>query len=444
MSIAPPASPLPQPQTRHRAGTARAALAYRDFRVIWIGLFLSNIGTWMQNFTLPAYVDDRTKSAALVGLLVFTQLGPLLLLSIPGGILADKVPRKPLLISMQAIQMVFTVVIAILVANDAALWTLFVVQLLIGIGNALNAPAFQASVPLMVARQDLAGAVGLNSVMINASRVLGPALAAMLALAGLSTAQLFLVNAATYLFLITAMLVVVIPDIRGTHPERGWRRVLTGVNIARGRRVLSRSIVAMCLFSLFSLVYIGLFPSVARLNLGLDTTTATYKWLYATWGLGACLGALGVSTVLSNVDRRRLVVHGFVGFAVCLAVFALLRAPLPAFPVAFVLGAFYFMTATALITIVQTNLYDTERASVMPLWFMAFGGSVPVGNLIFGPVVDAFGARGVLLFGAIFALFLARWCDLRRLPPGEFLPPDTPHEPTDSAPIRQHGIVAGH
>jgi MFS family permease len=433
----------PAPQQHRKPGTARAALAYRDFRIIWFGLFLSNVGTWMQNFTLPAYVDDRTKSAALVGLLVFTQLGPLLLLSIPAGILADKVPRRPFLISMQAIQMVFTVVIAILVAADAALWTLFAVQLLIGIGNALNAPAFQASVPLMVARQDLAGAVGLNSFMINVSRVLGPALAAVLALFGFSIAQLLLVNAGTYLFLIGAMLAVRIPDVRGIHPEKGWRRLLTGVNIARGRRVLSRSLVAMCLFSLFSLVYIGLFPSVTRLNLGIDTTGATYKWLYATWGLGAAIGALAVSTLLSSVDRRRLVPIGFIGFSVSLAVFALLRAPAPAFPVAFVLGAFYFMTATALVTIVQENMRDTERASVMPLWFMAFGGTVPIGNVIFGPVVDAIGARGVLLFGAAFALFLAWWADLRRLPPGEFLPPDTPHEPTDSAPIRQHGIVAG-
>lgn len=433
----------PEPQQRYKPGTARAALAYRDYRVIWFGLFLSNIGTWMQNFTLPAYLDDRTRSATLVGLLVFTQLGPLLLLSIPAGILADKVPRKAFLVAMQAIQMVFTVCIAALVAFDAALWTLFVVQLMIGIANALNAPAFQASVPLLVARQDLAGAVGLNSVMINVSRVLGPALAAVLALAGFSIAQILLVNAVTYLFLITALLVIRIPDVRGTHPEKGWRRLLTGVNIARGRRVLSRSIVAMCLFSLFSLVYIGLFPSVTRLNLGIDTTGPTYKWLYATWGLGATIGALSVSTLLASRDRRRIVTIGFIGFAFSLGTFALLRDPIPAFPVAFVLGAFYFMTATALVTIVQENMRDTERAAVMPLWFMAFGGSVPIGNVLFGPVVDAIGARWVLLFGAAFALFLAWWADLRRLPPSEFLPPDVPHEPTDRSPVRQSGIVAG-
>src|SRR5918993_205105 len=227
----------------HRPGSARAALSYRGFRLLWLGLFASNIGTWMQNFTLPAYVEHRTESATLVGLLVFTQLGPLLLLSIPAGVLADKVPRLPFLVAMQSLQMLFSIVLAVLVATEQPIWTLFATSLVIGIGNAMNAPALQASVPLLVDRADLAGAVSLNSVMMNGSRVLGPALAAVLALAGLSTAHLFLVNAATYPFLIAALLLVHIPDARGNHPEQGWRRLLTGVNIARRRRVLSRALI---------------------------------------------------------------------------------------------------------------------------------------------------------------------------------------------------------
>ena len=433
----------PAPQTRYTPGTARAAFSYRSYRLIWLGLFASNTGTWMQNFILPAYVDYRTRSAALVGLLVFTQLGPLLVLSIPAGILADKVPRKQLLITLQAVQMLLTIVIASLVAADAALWSLFLVQLGIGIANALNAPAFQASVPMLVNRQDLAGAVSLNSFMINASRVLGPAIAAVLAGIGFTTSQLFLINGATYLFLIGAILAVVIPDVRGQHPEKGWRRLLTGINIARSRRVLSRVLLAMCLFSLVSLPYIGLFPSVARLNYGIDVTSATYKWLYATWGLGAAVGALSIATFLATIDRRTIIVRGFLGFAVSLALFAVITSPGPAFPIAFILGAFYFMTATAMVTTLQMNMRDTERVSVMPLWFMVFGGTVPIGNLIFGPVVDAIGARPVMLFGAAFAVFLAWWANLRRLPPDAFLDIDEPREPTDSAPVRQHGVVAG-
>ncbi|MET0457771.1 MAG: MFS transporter [Ilumatobacteraceae bacterium] len=435
-----PAHALPHP---HRPGTARAAFSYRDFRLIWLGLFASNIGTWMQNFTLPAYVEHRTESATLVGLLVFMQLGPLLLLSIPAGVLADRFPRRPYLVVMQSVQLVFSVVLAVLVAGDAPLWTLFGAALLIGIGNALNAPAFQASVPLLVQRPDLAGAVSMNSVMVNASRVLGPALAAILALFGVTTSQLFLVNAATYLFLIAAIVLVHIPDVRGQHPEEGWRRLLTGLNIARGRTVLSRCLITMCVFSTVCLVYVGLFPSVARRNFGVDVDSAGYKLLYTTWGVGACLGALAVGTVLAHFDRRRLVVDGMLLFAVSLAGFAVVRSVTPAYPIAFVLGFAYFLTTTALITIFQENLADTERAVVMPLWFMAFGGSIPIGNLLFGPVIDAVGARWVLGLGVVFAIGLARWCDLRRLPPEAFLPLEIPHRaPTDSGPVAGHGIVA--
>lgn len=416
-----------------RPGSARAALSYRDFRLIWLGLFASNVGTWMQNFTLPAYVEHRTHSATLVGLLVFTQLGPLLLLSIPAGVLADRVPRRPYLIAMQLVQMAFSVVLAVLVATDQPIWTLFAASLLIGIGNAMNAPAMQASVPLLVRRPDLAGAVSLNSVMINGSRVIGPALAAVLALVGFSTSHLFLVNAATYLFLIAALLAVTVPDVRGNHAEQGWRRLTTGINIVRRRSVLGRALVTMTIYSAVSLVFIGLFPSVARRNFGVDPESGTYKILYTTWGLGALLGALAVGTVLSQIDKRRIVVEGFAVFAVSLAVFALVRTPGPAYPVAFILGFAYFMTATALITIFQENLADTERAAVMPLWFMAFGGTIPIGNLVFGPVVDAIGARPVLLLGAVVAFGLARWCDLRRLPPDAYLPASIPHDaPADT------------
>jgi len=434
---------MDHPAHSHRPGTARAALSYRDFRLIWIGLFLSNIGTWMQNFTLPAYIEHRTESAALVGLLVFTQLGPLLLLSIPAGVLADRVPRRPFLIGMQLVQMAFSVALAGLVAGDFALWTLFAVSLVIGIANALNTPAFQASVPLLVHRSDLAGAVSLNSVMINGSRVIGPALAALLAVLGATTPQLFLVNAVTYLFLVGALLLVTVPDVRGNHPERGWRRLLSGINIARHRKVLARVLGTMAVFSVVCLPFVGLFPSVARRNFDMDVDGIGYKLLYTTWGIGACLGALAVGTVLASFDRRRIVVIGMLLFSGSLAAFALVRMPAPAFPIAFVLGFAYFLTATALITIFQENLADTERAVTMPLWFMAFGGSVPIGNLIFGPIMDAIGARWVLLLGAVIAVGLARWSDLRRLPASAYLPHSVAHGPGDTGSITAHGIVAG-
>jgi predicted MFS family arabinose efflux permease len=322
---------------------------------------------------------------------------------------------------MQWMQLVFSLVLAGIVSIDGPIWALFLAQIAVGIGNALNAPAFQATVPMPVDRRDLAGAISMNSVQLNGSRVLGPSLAAVLSIWGVTTSQLFIINAATYLFLIMAIFKVALPDIRGTHRETGWRRALTGLRISRERPVLSRLLVTMASFSLFSLVYVALFSSVARMNFGIDPVGSTYRWLYAVWGLGALTGALATGTFLSQIDRSLVIRRGFVGFAMSLAAFALIDSPGPAFPVGFLLGTFYFMSANAMVTVFQQNLQDTERVSVMPLWFMAFGGTVTLGGLAAGPIIDAIGPQWVLLFGAGFALFLSWWSNLDRLAPSAFL-----------------------
>ncbi len=431
-----PATSDAPPDHGRKPGTARAALSYRGFRIIFIGLALSNIGTWMQNFTLPAYIDDRTGRPALVGLMIFAQLGPLLVLSIPAGVLADRVSKQKLQLVAQGASVALTLSIAWFVWQESALWTIFAAQLGIGIANAFNAPAFQASMPLLVHRQDLPGAISLNSAMINGTRVMGPVVAALLAVGGLSVAAIFVINAGTYLFFILALVIVRMPDVRSGSTERGFGVLLTGLRTARNRLVLNRLLIGMFLFSLFSLVYIGLFPSVARLNFGIDSAGPVYRWLYAVWGAGAFFGAISVGTFLSQVDRKVLIHRGFLGFAVALGLFSQIRGPELAFPVGFVLGFFYFMTATAITTTLQLNLKNTERATVMPLWFMVFGGTVPIGNLVFGVVIEWVGARAVLGFGAAFALFLAWWVDLRRFPPSAFLAEEDggePYTPTNAS-----------
>jgi MFS family permease len=407
----------------HQPGTARAALSYPAFRVLFVGTALSNVGTWMQNFTLPAYLDARTGSAGLVGLMVFFQLGPLLVLSIPAGVLADQVDRTKLVVTMQTLMLATSIVLAVFVATDAPLWTVFAAQLVIGIANTVNAPAFSASIPMLVSRADLPGAVSLNSAMINGTRIAGPALAALLAAIGFSISQLFLVNAATYLFLIVPLLASVrLPQVAAQATRHGWRKLTAGISVVRSRRVLARTISTMFLFSLVCLPYIGLFPSIARLNFGLDPVGPEYKLLYIVWGLGAFFGALAVGTWLAHRDTRRLIPFGLLLFAICLAVFTVLSDWRLALPVAAALGFVYFMTATALASVMQRNLADHERGSAMPLWFMAFGGTVPVGNLLAGPIMDAIGARWVLGVGAAFAVALAAWANLAQLDEDDFLP----------------------
>ncbi|MCU1359456.1 MAG: putative major facilitator superfamily transporter, partial [Ilumatobacteraceae bacterium] len=421
-------------------GSARAALAYPDFRRMWIGSLSSNIGTWMQNVVLPAYVYERTGKASVVGLLVFAQLGPLLLLSIPAGVIADRFDRRRWLIAMQLVQMVFSIALAPLVAADAPLWSLFVVALGVGVGNALNAPAWSAMLPTLVSKADLPGSISLNSTAINGSRVIGPIIVASLSPFGVTSAQFFLINAATYLFVVVALVTVHIPPPAHVQHQPGWRQFTAGLRLVRDKPVASRLLISLATFSFLSLPYVGLFPAVAKLNFGIDEKSAGYKWLYATWGLGACLGGLAVGTIFVGWDKRRLIRSGFAAFAACLTVFALAREPIGGFISGFVLGFAYFTTTTSMLTIMQSRLADHERGRVMSLWFMAFGGTVPLGNLVFGPVIDAVGARVVLVGGAVWALLLAWWCNIEAIDLREHVHPAPPDH---TALLDEHGISAG-
>lgn len=148
-------TPSSRKRGQHRDGSARSAFNVPDFRRIWYGSFASNIGTWIQNVVLPVYIYSRTGRASFVALLIFAQLGPILLFSIPGGVIADRVNRKKFLISMQVMQLCSSLLLALFAANDSPIWMLFLAQLGVGIGNALNIPAWSAMLTTLVPQKIL-------------------------------------------------------------------------------------------------------------------------------------------------------------------------------------------------------------------------------------------------------------------------------------------------
>ena len=407
-------TPVSRRLNPHKVGSARAAFHVRDFRRIWFGSFASNIGTWIQNVVLPVYVYARTGRASLVALLIFAQLGPILLLSIPGGVIADRVDRKKFLISMQAVQLFCSLLLALFAANNSPIWMLFLAQLGVGVGNALNIPAWSAMLTSLVPPSDIAGAISLNSTVLNGARVVGPIIVALLSQWNVTSSEFFAINAVTYLFVIFALLSVKVPAI-AFDTTAGWRRFTFAFKIARERVVISRLILTLASFSLLSLPYVGLFPAIAQLNFGIESQSATYNWLYATWGLGACIGGLSVSTLFVDIDNRKLIRMGFASFAVSMMGFALAPNVELAFLTVFFLGAAYFFTTTAMQTVFASGLTPAIRARVMSLWFMAFGGTVPIGNLIFGPLVDRYGSQWLLVLGSLWAVVLWWWCDIERL-----------------------------
>ena len=407
-------TPVSRRNRQFKSGSARAAFQSRDFRRIWFGSFASNIGTWIQNVVLPVYIYGRTGRASFVAVVIFAQLGPILLLSIPGGVIADRVDRKKFLISMQILQLLCSLLLAFFAANNAAIWLIFAAQLGVGIGNALQIPGWSSMLTTLVPPKDLPGAISLNSTVINGARVIGPIIVAVLAQWNVTTAQFFSINAVTYLFVIFALISVKIPEFtRDT--TAGWRRFTFAFKIARERIVVSRLVLTLASFSLLSLPYVGLFPALAQLNFGIESQSSTYNWLYATWGLGACLGGLSVSTIFVEIDNRRLIRIGFASFSVSMMAFALAPNVSLAFFSVFFLGAAYFFTTTSMQTVLVSGLSPEIRARVMALWFMAFGGTVPIGNLVFGPLIDRYGSQWLLIMGSLWAAVLWWWCDIERI-----------------------------
>ena len=397
-----------------RTGTIRAALSHRTFRIVFLGAFASNIGTWMQNVVLGAYAWELTRSSTYVGIVVFAQLGPTLLLPMLGGLIADRVDRRRFLILLAVEQMAFSVGVALVVLPPHPSRVLLVLMVfLVGAGSAMFGPTYSAILPGLVGRHDLPGAIALNSVQMNASRVVGPIIGGFL-FSAVGPAWVFLGNAATYLFVIGALLVVTLPALaKAPVHSSTWRQLTAGVAVARRDRVVGRSLVTIFCFSLFSLAFIGLMPVVAAHSLGIHLKHSNaYGILYACFGLGALAGAISVGTTFSGVSKPRLVRVCLVAYAVSLSAFALLRSPGPAYVVVAITGAFYFAFLTALNTSMQSRLDESVRGRVMALWMMGFGGTVGIGNLIYGPIVGVVGITTVLLIGAGVALILAWYADV--------------------------------
>jgi MFS family permease len=394
-------------------GTARAALRHRTFRIVYFGAFASNIGTWMQNVVLGAYAYDLTHSSTFVGVMIFAQLGPTLFLSMLGGLIADKVDRKRFLIIVSIEQLVFSFALAWVVRAPSPSHVLLIVMVvLVGAGGAMFGPAYSAVLPGMVGKEDMPGAISLNSAQMNMSRVIGPPIGAVL-YHFVGPAWVFAGNGVTYLFVVIALMMVTLPVLeKAASKGSNLRDLVAGIGVARADRVVGRSLITVFIFSLLALGFLGQMPVVAAHNLGINPNSANYGILYGCFGTGAFLGAISVGTIFTKTSKPLLVRVCLLGYTVALVIFALLRMALPAYFVVMVVGAFYFAFITALNTTMQSRLVESVRGRVMALWIMAFGGTVALGNLILGPIVAAIDITNVLLIGAGVALGLVWYADV--------------------------------
>jgi len=401
-----------EPTPAAEPGTARDVWAEPVFRRIYIASFLSNTGRWMQQAALGVLAWKLTESSAYLGAIIFAQLGPLAILSLLGGSLADTMDRRKLLLGTQVWQMAWTFLLATMVIDDTiGEGMLLGLVFVIGLGQGIFAPVFTSVIPTLVERRNLNAAIALNSAQVNGSRVVGPAIGGWLT-SQVGFAEVFAINAASYVVVIVALWITPLPA--PTSVARGFTdRIFGGFKMAFRAAQVGRPLLLMTLFSLLCLPFIGQLPAIAELNLGIDPQSGTYGLFYAFFGLGALVGALLVATLLARVDRPVVARTTLIAFAVSLAWLATIRSIGIAYAAIFLVGLFYFVLPTTLNTAWQEHVDDTVRGRVAALWVLSFGGTVPISNIIAGPIIEVTSLTAVLLFGAVAALMLAAAMRLR-------------------------------
>ena len=394
-------------------GTAKSALRHHEFRTVWIGTFISSIGTWMQNVLIGAFALGLTHQPWFVGLIYFANIGPMLFLAPIGGFLSDILDRRKFLVCCQLEQGVFAAAIAVLVfAGNPNRWAVLFCTLMVGIGYGLNSPGIASLLPTLVPREDLHGAVALQAVQMNLSRVIGPVIGALL-LPAFGFGTLFAINAVSYPVAIVSLVIAKYPGhVARRSSDSGLHQLLSGFKIAAGDPLIRRVLTTMGTFSFFSLAFVGLMPAIANDNLTVAPDSTVYGFLYATFGLGCVVGSLLIGNILADKWLVKIVRLSFVGFAVMLAAFALTRQIELAFPAVFMLGCAYFLTVTSLSVSLQSHLDDAIRGRISGLWMMSFNGTVALGVLASGVILLFIHTTTLLLIGSLVAALLAVYCNL--------------------------------
>jgi MFS family permease len=385
------------------------SLAFHDFRVFWTGAVGSSIGNNMQLAALLWVVAVTTRSAAKVTLIGFITFIPLLLLGPVGGALADRFPRRRLLLVTQTLMMVQAFVLwGLWEAGLASYWVLFVVSLAGGALLALNAPAWQSIMPELVPRSLFQNAVTLNSVQFNVARAVGPMLAGLL-IAWVGAGICFLINALSFVLVLIALLVMTSADtaLPATHKEQ--RGVLAGfaesVRYVRVQPGLQVAIATHAVFGLLAAPVVQLIPvlSVEVLDIGSDA----YGLLLGSFGVGAVAIGFVIGTLDERVLPSRLLGGGLALTA--LSVLGLGLSPGLVVGVLFMVafGASFVTVIAIEHSAIQTLSDDHIRGRVTSLWLMTFGTGLPLGTILMGVIADVVGVRAVLVAaGALVALVL--------------------------------------
>ena len=391
-----------------------AALHYRDFRVLWIGAFTSSIGTWMQKVTQNWLVLTISGSASAFYLGLDSFLGelPILLLTLIGGVVADRRDRRHLLVMSQCVQMATAFALAALVYWDLVrIGHVLTLSVITGMAQAFGGPAHQSLVPSLVDKQHLPNAIALNSIQFNLARVIGPLIAGA-ALTAFGMAACFGLNGVSFLAVIVALLSLHIRHTPSTGRSRMHEELRGGLSYVRRQPgLIGLTFLAFATASLGTpvLMFLPLFAQdVFRGGVG------QYTQLMACAGAGAVTGAFVVAWLgkFRGMGRTLLVLQLIFGALV--ALFAVTRVISLSAVLLFAAGACMVMVFALLSSLVQLIAPNEMRGRVMSIYMVAFRGGMPLGSLVAGYVATLTSAPTVLTINGVALGMVAAWFLLRR------------------------------
>jgi len=420
--------------TANAAGTPSApaapsawdALRYPVFRSLWIATVVSNIGAWMYNAASGWLMTSLSPSPLIVSLVQVANSLPLFLFALPAGALADMLDKRRLILALEILTTAFSAVFALLVTLHAVGPTLLLLFIfLLGILAALETPAWQAIVPLLVPASALSSAVAVNSVGVNISRVIGPAITGGI-IVGLGMAAPFWLDAFSNAGVIGVIYRWRRPARATVHSlpaESLTGAIRAGVRYARYHRALRATLVRAVGFFLFASAYWALLPLVARSQL--QGGPALYGTLLAAIGAGAVGGALFLPRINARLGADGIVVLGEAGTAAALVLFGLARQPWVAVLACLLAGLSWIGVLAILNVSAQTVLPDWVRGRGLAVYVTVFFGTLTIGSALWGLVAEHLGlpaAHYLAGGGALLALWATRRWKLQSGPAADLTP----------------------
>lgn len=389
-----------------------APFRHRRFALLWAGAFVSNIGTWMETVGVGILVTTATGKAGWTGLVAAAGFVPTALLAPLGGALADRVPRRTLLLTTTAFQIVFAALLTFVASlGDPSPGLVTLIVLGAGCANALGFPAYQAMLPDLVPREELPGAVALSSAQWNLGRVIGPALAGLvIGLGGYELA--FFLNAVSFFAVFAVVASFHLPPPAPASGLSILGSMREGARFVRGDAALRFVVGCMALNSLLAAPFIALIPAVA-LDLFHEEKLGTAV-LVTAQGVGAVCMGLGLATLFGRLGTRRVLLGVLFLLPVSLAVYALAPTlPLAVLAIFFV-GALYLATLSSFTTVAQLRAPPELRGRVVSVLMMLIGALYPIGSIVQGAIADEIGLRATTTGAAvILAALLLTWRVLR-------------------------------